>query len=246
MVSVEKRDKGVALILTDKELLETALNTDKEYDIVNAQQGAWLLWEKEAGKKDSKQVELEEKIIGLIKSKKLSEKVEGKFEEELSKEELPVFKQMLEEGKIIAFKLSEKYKKAVYKLAPEKKKESENFGAPKKNIEDYSLEKDGLMVIKNENRAKKIAYEQKDNIKGGKLKGIKSFDGYSYLIEEALYQRHREHILASMQASKKTTLEALCKSINISKTLGRIAIEFLKEEGELIEKKKEDYEYIAE
>ncbi len=245
MAFARKRGNEIFLVLSRKESAESGLEKDKRYNITRQGDGTWLIAESGKGEEIQKSAELEQKIIGMLKEKSLSERVEGKFEKSLGKEELAAFKRMLDEGKIIAFKLSDKYKKAVYKLAAGKKKESEQDNGGEKPIEEYSLEKDGIMVIKNEQRAKKISEELKEQIKEGKIKGTKTFDDFFYIIEDGLYQKYREQMLKIIKADEKINLGELCKKMGVSKILCRIVAEFLKEEGEIIEKTKESYQYIS-
>lgn len=246
MAFAHKRDNELVLVLSRKESAESGIEKDKRYDLSRLEKGKWLLVESGKTEEIQKQNEAEQKIIGLIGDKKLSERVEGKFEKLLSKEELPVLKKMLDEGKVIAFKLSDKYRKAVYKLASEKKKESEQFDAKEKAIEEYSLENDGFLVVKNEMRARKISDEMKPQINEGRVKGIKTFEGLFYIIENDLYQRYREQMIEIIKANKKISLPELSKNMNVSATLCKIVAEFLKDEGEIIEKTKESYCYISE
>jgi len=274
MAFVNKGKQGLEIALSRKESAESDLKEGKRYTLVKAEEGTWLLVDAEKAKKAKKQVAekvteekaavtetkpspvkvtqkekpnaIEQKIAEMLKQKSLKERVEGKFEELLSDEEKKAFGKMLEDGKVEAFKLNETYKKAVYRIVGAKKKESEKAGAKQKPIEEYSLEKDGLLVIKNEHRAQKIAEKLKEKIQKGEIKGIKTFEGYFYLIDNALYEKYREQVLKAIASGESTVLNNVCEKVGVSKLLCRIVCEFLKEEGEIIEKKKESYGYISE
>ena len=248
MAFVEDKGKELVLVFSEEEFKKAKLSSEKEYEFVNVKPGVWVVVEREKKpekKVDAKQLGVEQKIIEMITNRKLSERVEGTFEKLLEKEELPVFKRLLEEGRVIAFKLSDKYKKAVYKLAPEKGKESEQSNAKEKAIDEYELDTDGIMIIKNEQRAKKVSEQLKNEIQEGKIKGTKSFDGHFYIIDSDLYNKYREDLLQAIKASKGISLEELYDKINVSKILCKIVAEFLKEDGEIIEKTKEKYCYIS-
>ncbi len=270
-----KKDKHTVLILSEQESRDSGIELNKEYELVNAKKGIWLMVEtgnaketqpkpaeekpvekeeqKAKPKKSPREVELEAKIVEMIDSLPLGERVEGKFEEKLSEEEKPVFEAMIKESQVVAFRLSNKYKKAVYKLAAEKAgaakdsgvKDAERTGAPEKKIEEYSLEKDGIMVIKNEQRAKSISARLSKEIKEGKIKGIRGFDGVFYVVEEELYKKYRELALKELRVKEKLALNDIAQKIGVSKTLARIVCEFLKDEGEIIEKSKETYQFIS-
>ncbi len=251
MAFVNRREKGLVIALSGKESKESGLVEGKRYDLKKAGDGEWLLAESKA--QAPKERELEQKILKMLGKKSLSERVEGKFEEKLSKEEQAVFKKMLVKGAVVAFKLSDKYKKAVYKVVEEKKKPAQAAGPKKtgdvtkeKPPEEYSLEGDGIMVIKDAGHAKVVAASMQGKIKEGEVKGIKSFDGPFYVIASGLYEKFRERVLKVFKSSHKIGLAELAKKADASKTLCRIVCEFLKEEGEIIEKRKESYEFISE
>jgi len=243
MAKFEAREKDFVLKLSEKELDELGISTDSEFEIIKGKKGLYILLEKELTETE-KQGRLDKKIFSLIKEKPLKERVEGKFESLLNKEELKRFRQLLKEKKVIPFKLSKKYSKAVYKLPEAKKKESECKGAKEKPIEEYSLEKDGFIVVKNEERAKKLSRDLEQQVKEGTIKGIRSFDGFFYIIESPLYEKYREVILKLIEASETIPLEQITESVNISPILSKIVCELLKDEGEIIEKRKNLFEFV--
>lgn len=254
-------DKKVALSSEELKLL----GEEKEYELIPNQKGVFLLIEKQViAKNDEKQVcvnvpaheelinpieEEKQQLIGLIRKGKLSELVEGKFEEKLTEEQKKILKKLIKEGEIFIFKLNESYKKGVYRLKEETKtscsKESKNFNATEKKFEDYNLEEDGFLIIKNTDKARAISYEYEGQIKEGMLKGIRTFDGNYYLIENDLLEEGLLKIINAFKEKKSLNLEELAQKINYSKILSKIICEFLKEEGELLEKRKEQYAYIG-
>ncbi|MFA5361076.1 MAG: hypothetical protein WC290_01360, partial [archaeon] len=124
-------------------------------------------------------------------------------------------------------------------------KESKNFNAIEKKIEEYNLEQDGFLIAKNTDKARALSFEYEGQIKEGMLKGIRTFDGNYYLIETDLLEEGLVKIINMFREKKSLTLEETSKLINYSKTLTKIICEFLKEEGELLEKRKDQYSYIG-
>lgn len=260
MAFVNRREKGLVIALSGKESKESGLVEGKRYDLKKTGEGEWLLAESKA--EDSKEQELEQKILKMLDKESLGERVEGKFEEKLSKEEQAVFKKMLDKGEVVAFKLNDKYKKAVYKVLEEKETQGGVAGpgkaggvtkpnkawsaATEKPSEEYTIEEDGIMVIKNTAQAQVIALGMQEKIKEGEIKGIKGFDGPFYVITSELYEKFRETVLKVFKSSQKIGLVELAEKAGASKTLCKIVCEFLKEEGEIIEKRKESYEFISE
>ncbi len=192
-----------------------------------------------------------QEVIGLIKKDKLSDLVEGKFESTLNEVQKLALNELIKEGKVFVFKLNESYKKGVYRVKEEeevqieqKAKESEDFNAPEKQIHEYDLEKDGFIIANNSTLAKELSQRHEQKIKEGLLKGIKSFDGYYYLIEQRILEYYMRKATMVLNEKEEQILEELAKKMNTSKTLTKIICEFLKDEGELLEKKKGHYKYI--
>lgn len=195
--------------------------------------------------------ETKQEVIGLIRKEKLSDLVEGKFESTLNETQKLALNELLKDGKVFVFKLNESYKKGVYRVKDEeevqieqKAKESENFSAPEKQIHEYSLDKDGFMIANNTSLAKELSFKYEQKIKEGILKGIKSFDGYYYLIEQKILEYYMKKAATVLNEKEEQILEELAQKMNTSKILTKIICEFLKDEGELLEKKKGNYKYI--
>jgi len=191
-------------------------------------------------------VETDFKIFSLLESLPPAQKVEGRFENELSKEELGRFNALLKEGRVEKFKSSPKYFKFLYRASPKAamKKESESPEAKEKQIDEYSLERDGFFVAKNEERVKRISQEFEEKIKANEIRGIKSFDGNYYIVEDALLQRHRDKVLDCLKAETQCSVETVAEKAGISRTLAKICCEFLKEDGEVMEKRRDMYSFI--
>jgi len=269
-IVVSKKDGDFALVVPQAVFNQAKLDPAAGYELVRVKKGIWVLVQKEVQKPNENP--LDAKILKMVKEKSLQERVEGKFEGLLEKEELARFKELLAEGKIVAFKLSPKYKKAVYKTkddaegknpkgregAKEKNlgtgekaagknlciKESESFDAKEKRVDQYSFEKDGFLVFKNNTRAKHLSNQYKKEIEEGKIRGIKSFDGQFYIAENALYQKYRDKALAFVKVEKGIDSKKLAEKLGVSKILAKIVCEFLKEEGEIIEKRKDQFQAI--
>lgn len=191
--------------------------------------------------------EIKKKIIAILQDKDLSfkERVEGNFEELLKPEDLLVFKEMLKNKEIITYKQSDKYKKAVYVVNEQK---PAVIPAPSKPavteenadtiIKDFLKKK--FALIKSLATADKFSKEFYSKFKNNEIKGQKSFDGYFYVIDVMLYNNTRKQILSS-GLDKNFSIEDLSKKLGKDTELLRIAIEFLKDEGVIIEKRKNIY-----
>lgn len=245
MVEVSTKGDSFVLAFSQAEFNELGLDPNKDYKVVKVDKGVWVLLEK--GRKIEEEAdELEKKVIAILKKKDLRDRVEGKFEKYLNEGELKKFNEMLKQGRIVKFKLSKKYKKAIYKLKEEleeKEKKKEEV-MEEKPFGEYSLEKDGFIVVRNEERAKKLSNELRERIKKNEVKGIKSFDGNFYIIETKLYEKRANDLLNFLQKKKSAYFSEVSKSLNIPRMLVKVVFEFLKDEGSVIEKRKELYKII--
>jgi len=242
----------------DKESQELDNYTNKDLEIksINAKTLAFSVKEKQNvfSKEDIKK-----KIIAIIQDKTLSfkEKVEGQFENLLKKEDQEIFKEMLKNKEIMPFKQSEKYKKAIYIVNDNLNRhiiESKPTQAKSATIETKSkaptdenadlVIKDFLKkkhtIIKTQPIAERFSKDFFIKFKNNEIKGMKSFDGYFYVIDVNIYEKTRESILKS-NLQKSFALEELSNKLNKEEELLKITIEFLKEEGLIIEKKKNIY-----
>lgn len=167
---------------------------------------------------------------------------------------------MLKDKEIITFKQSEKYKKAIYvvnekynPVAVENKSVSENKSIQETKVKvlgntteenaDLIIKefiKKKYVIIKTQSAADKFSKEFYIKFKNNEIKGMKSFEGSFYVIDVKLYEKTRERILSS-NFQKNFSIEELSEKLNYEIELLRISIEFIKEEGLIIEKKKNIY-----
>jgi len=253
--------EGANLVLSSEEM--ELLKKCKNLELIPNQEGIFLLIDKTlAIENEGKQfcvdvplIEEQQQVITLIKKARLSDLVEGKFEQKLNDKQKRALLELVASEKVIIFKLNDSYKKGIYRVKDDEekenkikktgKKDSEKFEAEKKATPDYTLEIDGFLATTNNERAKILSSEHKEKIEHGELKGIKSFEGIYYLVETKLLDHYTKEVLKSFEKNNENEIEALAKEINISVELTKIICEFLKEDGELLEKKKGKYTYIS-
>ena len=264
MVEIQPRGNAFGLVFSEAECMRLGLDKAKEYELTKAGNGIWVLVEgnivsgkqvtvqrlamaQQANRGSGQTIdETEQKIIGYLYNWQLKDRVQGIFEKKLSGAELKKFGEMLSKDKVWVFKLNEKYRKAIYKPMAEKEKAKNQakFENREKPIEEYTIENDGFLVVKNEMRAKAISEEYQEKIKGGEIKGIRSFSGEFFIIRTDLLVSSQEKVLLALRGTKSAELAALSEKTGFTPTLVRIAMEFLKEEGQVIEKRKGYYQYI--
>lgn len=259
MAKAVRKGSEFVFSLTESEFKELGLTEGKEFEFINVRPGIAVLSEKQASGESIVERKLSEaldaKILGFLKSKNLSQRVEGKFEKLLSAEEMKRFNELVAEGKIVKFRLSPQYKSAVYKLKEEIEKplkENPDLNPspsavqlkPKSEEKTFSLEKDGFTILKNEGEAKQLGARLESRIKAGEIQGMKSFDGEYYVINSALLGKTSAKIIDAVRQSKSISISELAEKIKVSRELAKIAMEFLKESGEILEKRKELYSYV--
>ncbi|MEK7845811.1 MAG: hypothetical protein AAB257_02475, partial [Nitrospinota bacterium] len=74
--------------------------------------------------------------------------------------------------------------------------------AKEKNPEEYSLKKDGFTICASAVSAKILSEKMKQDIEDGKIRGLKGFDGFFYVVQDWLYQKHRAKIISLIKAEK--------------------------------------------
>jgi len=251
---VKVTGKGIELSAEESEML----GEGHEFELIPNQKGMFLLIDKEKlnekcvpKPKKEKNEEEKEIVIELIKKAKLSDLVEGKFENILDEKQKKALLSLVIEGRVFVFKLNETYKKGVYRIKEEiieeaqrEKKESEDFNAIEKPLGEYNLVCDGFMVIIGKDGASRASYTYEKQIKECILRGIRSFDGNYYLIQNDLLTSYINKSIIALTQKELQTIDELASNLKISKLLTRIICEFLKDEGELMEKKKGYYQYI--
>ena len=247
MVKAKADDKTKSLVIDAHDFGTLGFPSGKEMEIMKVEEGVWVITQKaiqQPEKREEKIVidEVEQKIISYLRSKPFKERVEGNFERLLSKEELLRLRQMIKEGKVEKFRSDPKYKKAVYQA--KQIEPSRAFDNVEKGIEEFSLEKDGFIVVKNEQRAKRLSEELAPRIKAGEVMGTRSFEGTFYIIDSTFYNEKSPKVLERIKELKSANLETLCRDLSLTPTAAKIICTFLNEEGEILEKRKEFYQYI--
>ncbi|MFH1895347.1 MAG: hypothetical protein ABIJ74_02055 [archaeon] len=247
MAEIRKEKNRFFLQLNEKEQKELG-ESKSLFELSKVKDGVIVLTEtKEEIKKetlfDEKTKQLDEKIFELLAEKgknALPKKVEGTFEKQLNEKELKRFNELLEQGLIEKFKLNESYKKAIYRIVSGKKEKKE-FDV---NSAAKTIESNGFEVIVNENQVKQFCEQFNSEIKENSIKGTKGFDGYFYVIHSDLLEEIRPKILFQLKQAKTVSLKELNEKTALPSELVRGAMEFLKEEGEVLEKRKGLYQII--
>jgi len=241
MAKVEEVDGKKVLVLSEHEYSRAGLDASKELEIEKAGQGTWVLKQR----KEEEREEAEKKIAEKISRQSLSERVEGRFEKGLDEEEKKALAKMVESGEVIKFKLNPSYKKAVYKM----REEVDGRSGARAGSGNYTgaaagLEKQGYMQVKNELLVKKICGEIKEDIEEGRVIGIRGFDSHFNIIKAEVYEKYRNAMEKLLEEGGELRMEDISLFLGIDTGLARCVLEFLKEEGLVIEKKKDLFQLV--
>ncbi|MFA5746294.1 MAG: hypothetical protein WC932_05580 [archaeon] len=95
-------------------------------------------------------------------------------------------------------------------------------------------------ILKAAETADKFSREFYTKFKNNEIKGQKSFDGYFYVVDKYIYESTVKQIMSSGMI-KSFSIEELGTKLNKEIELLKVVIEFLKEEGVIIEKKRNVY-----
>ena len=344
MVSIAKRGEAHSFSLPDERAEKLGLAKGARYELVKVKDGFFVLHETAAQKIEP---DHDSRIFSLLKAKKLAERVEGKFESLLNSVEKTRLNELVKEGRIVRFKLSDRYKKAVYKtreeaesgisipvqkkpaaerqgkpmaagtnpiIVPAKKpapaapkpvqpaaaapkpvqpaekpgavpekpvpakampvrswavepKPAESTGAaesieaqghqgPKpaeilgvgESQEEkpaYSLERDHFTVVSNDEAARRLSQRLNQEIRRKEVLGTKSFSGDYFVIKTALYEKHSPAVLNLVKGKPEISADELAERLRMDKQLVMAICEFLREEGEITERRREVYRFVG-
>ncbi|MDO8626954.1 MAG: hypothetical protein Q7K42_00680, partial [Candidatus Diapherotrites archaeon] len=109
---------------------------------------------------------------------------------------------------------------------------------------DAKINSEGYQIIKTQSEAYQLNQDLREELKAGEIKGMKSFDGSYYVVKTSLLQTISEKMRNSFKKQKQQDLEELAKNCNVKTHLARVTCEFMKEDGEILEKKRNLFKYI--
>jgi hypothetical protein len=250
LATVSTRDRRSAFILNEDESAASGIDPKAEYEFRRIKDGVWIILKKDkpaerlppAKEKD----DAGERITGLLENRPLSERVEGKFEKLLKADELKSLTEMLKTGEVVRYK-GQNYRKSVYLLKNESEKRaaagSGKAGRERFSEEGNDIEKNGFAVFNDEKTAMDFSEAYREDIRERSVIGIKSFDGCFYFVRMGLFKRRSGPLLEYLSKKRGVYLSELGKTLK-NRMLAKVMIEFLKEEGLVIEKRKEFYEAV--
>lgn len=258
--------EALSALLSEEHATQIGFPPKGEVELSKIDNSTWMIT-LVSGQKDLLALEspplspLQQKVLRLLKTHRLPDLIEGRFERFLSADELKAFQGLLQNQKIVVVKSNPKFEKGIYREAISTAMGNEHASLPRspssekkivthtlvheKPVEEYTLVQDGFMVLRSDGAAKAASFDLAERIRAGEIKGIKSFEGFYYIIENSLLQKFTLPLLSALKVKKKDELSSLALSQAIPPILARIVLEFAKEDGVVIEKQKNLFAYVG-
>ncbi|MFH0836482.1 MAG: AbrB/MazE/SpoVT family DNA-binding domain-containing protein [Candidatus Micrarchaeota archaeon] len=117
-------------------------------------------------------------------------------------------------------------------------------GAGDKDETLQLLSKQGFFIISRAGEAKALSEKFEQEIKAGNVIGARSFDKTFYIVDKNYFVRVSQKMRKAL-AARPLTISALADEIKESVNGCKAVVEVLREEGELIEKKKGEFALVS-
>jgi len=269
MAKAVKNEKGVSLVLSKEEAEKLGFKENAEYELAQATQGVFVLLEKAVDKPvppikkqvaqqpAQKRLPIEEyRLLRKLDKIKYEQRIPYRVHKFLTKEEKDLLEQMKKKG-LVSLYTGGKYAKTgvytipneIYAIIKGNKPRQELPSEPeklseKKNLSwEEHLEKYGYLIVENENDAQRISGKLEKAIKKGDILGTRGFDKKFYIADRAFYGEWNNKITPLITGKEKRVPE-ICNAINMSEVACRVALELMRDQGEIIEKKRGFYTAI--
>lgn len=105
--------------------------------------------------------------------------------------------------------------------------------------------KEGFMIVTNDNEAKMVSESLSQKIKAGEVIGIKGFDSRYYIFKSSFFNKSNDKIVESFSKfNGKCSLKDMCNSTGLDENVCKGILWFLLERGDVIEKSNSTYQMI--
>lgn len=259
-----KSGTDYALIIP-RELIESAgISERNEMELIEVKPGVWMVMKGAEIIPPVKEEKKEEKKPGIVLSpdelrilKKLdkiayTERIPAQVNGLFSGVEKEVINSLLKKEYLRIYKGGKYSKTGVYDIANDVYPLLRNplaaipTGPPEKTSENAKLgwrehlDKYGYLVIENEEEAKMISSALEEATRKGEILGVRGFDKKYYIASRPFYLAWNERITPLLRGTEKTVEDA-AKELKMSEIACKVALELMREEGEILEKRKGFY-----
>ncbi len=198
----------------------------------------------EAGKKENEEeIKLDEDEVALLRKLnaiKFEQRIPDQVRKGLTVRERAALKKLIEKKYIIVLK-GKKYKQGVYNI-PQRVYE-EFRSAPLPDVPVNSIEHlnaYGYMIAENEERAKQAGQSLAEEIKGGKVMGVRGFDRKFYVATTNFFKKYHELVLNAVP-DEGAGYKEIAEKCNMEENACSVILMLMSESGELIEKRKGNF-----
>ncbi len=192
------------------------------------------------------------RLLRKLDEIKYEERIPARVQKLLSEGERKILDGMVKEGFVSIYRGKKYAQTGVYDIPGDvygllRKKEPVNPGPPEQVSEKTSLSWDehlgkyGYVIVENEAEAKLVSERLEPEIKAGEIMGTRGFDKKYYIAQRKFYEVWNSRIRALLRARREATEGEVCGALRMSEVACRVALELMREEGEVIEKKKGAY-----
>ncbi|MFH1779734.1 MAG: hypothetical protein ABH803_01145 [Candidatus Micrarchaeota archaeon] len=113
----------------------------------------------------------------------------------------------------------------------------------KKTTGSSGLNATGFMVFEDEAAVKKLSDSLEKEIKAGLVKGFRSFDKRYFIVSKSFLDENYPKVLSALK-TKELSLTEISEKIKLPRDATECLLGVLKEEGEVIEKKRGLYKLV--
>jgi hypothetical protein len=200
------------------------------------------------------EMDLLRKIAGI----RFEERSHSNIKRLLSDKEMAQLQELINKGVINLYKGGKYSAEGVYTV-PKKyfsslrisgeNSQSKTFTSPvdSKKVDDLikTLDKNGFLVVEDDETAKSVSYKLQDKVKAGLIKGIKGFDSKYYIFTSKKYGEFQRVIEDYLKENKRSTLSEISKSTSLDEAVCKGVLTFMLEESDIIEKSRGKYELVV-
>lgn len=255
--------------LPDKLVRELGLAEGSELSLYELRQGVYFLTKKGerilgevAEAATSALGEKELAVLKKLESIKFDQRTPKKVGEMMNDGEKRIL-DVLVNNNVIGFFKSAKYKEGVYSIPQNVYKIAKGIGgetgkveapepaarpasasaraAPTPSNPEEALELIGYVIVEREGDAKALSERLAPQIKKGEIMGVRGFDKRFYLARKGFYVSSSERISKAMRGGKDKTVEEIAKEAKLKLDECEAVLNIMREEGEVVEKKRGTY-----
>ncbi len=124
----------------------------------------------------------------------------------------------------------------------EEKKQERKPAAVDSDDPEQILEQRGYLIVERERDVKAISDRLYRKVKNGEIMGVRGFDKRFYLARKGFYSALSERIERTMKGKKAQSVREIAEQAKVKEDECAVVLNLMREEGEVLEKKKGVYQ----